>query len=79
MDEAKAQAKGALKAVTAVADAIRDLGEVPSGVLYAHLAGKLSLEAYEKLIGVLKGAGLVRETPSHLLVWTGPEAAEGGA
>ena len=62
--------KAALAILRAVADAIRELGEVPSGHLYAHLMSKLSLEQYEQVIGVLKQAGLITES-SHLLTWVG--------
>lgn len=62
--------KAALGILRAVADAIRELGEVPSGHLYAHLMSKLSLEQYEQVIGVLKQAGLITES-NHLLTWVG--------
>jgi hypothetical protein len=62
--------KAALGILKAVADAIRELGEVPSGHLYAHLMSKLSLEQYEQVIGVLKQAGLITES-NHLLTWVG--------
>ena len=62
--------KAALGILKAVADAIRELGEIPSGHLYAHLMSKLSLEQYEQVIGVLKQAGLITES-NHLLTWVG--------
>ena len=67
----KAQVSAALEAVRAVADAIRELKRVPSGVLYSAVMSKLSLESYEKIIGTLKGAGLVREE-MHELIWVEP-------
>lgn len=57
-----------LDAIKAVADAIKELGEVPSGILYAQLMNHLSLEQYDKIIGHLKSAGLVVEK-NHLLRW----------
>ena len=70
--EATAEQKRALVlAVQALADAIRELGSIPSGHLYARLMDKLSLETYQMLIGVLKEAGKVKEHDSHLLVWIG--------
>ena len=66
--------KAALGIVQAVADAIRELGEVPSGHLYANLMSHLSLAQFEQILGVLKGAGLVRESPAHLLTWIEPAA-----
>jgi hypothetical protein len=61
--------KAALGILTAVADAIRELGEVPSGHLYANLMSKLSLEQFEQIIGVLTSTGLVAESNAHLLIW----------
>jgi hypothetical protein len=66
--------KAALGILTAVADAIRELGEVPSGHLYAKLMSKLTLEQYEQIVGVLKGTGLIAESSAHLLTWVGPVA-----
>ena len=63
----------AVETMKAVADAIRSLGEVPSGHLYANLVGQLSLAQFEQIIGILKRAGLVREK-GHLLTWLEPEA-----
>lgn len=61
-----------VKAIAAVAETIRELGQIPSGHLYAQVLGFMSFESYGKVIGVLKGAGLVEETPTHLLRWVGP-------
>jgi hypothetical protein len=66
--------KAALGILTAVADAIRDLKEVPSGHLYANLMSKLSFAQYEQVIGVLKSTGLIKEN-AHLLTWVGPAPA----
>jgi hypothetical protein len=68
----KEQVRAALEVTRAVAEAIRDLGEVPSGHLYARLLGTLSLEQYEAIIGVLKRTRLVEEDSSHVLRWIGP-------
>ncbi len=68
--------KAGLEIIKAVADAIRELGRVPSGHLYARLAASgCTFENYEKIISIIKNTGLVRETPGHELVWIG----EGGA
>lgn len=64
--------KAALAMVAAVAETIRKVKTVPSGELYARLIGRLSLDEYNKLIGILKGAGLVEER-SFELKWIGPE------
>lgn len=67
----KDQIKAALAVTMAIAEAIRVLGSVPSGHLYAQLCSKLDLRTYRRIIDTLKGAGLVSEM-SHLLTWTGP-------
>lgn len=67
----KESAKVLLQIVSAIADTIRELGEVPSGVLYAHLMGKLSLDNYQYIIDILKQSGKVKESNSHLLSWQG--------
>jgi hypothetical protein len=64
----KEEIRAAVDTMAAVAEAIRELGSVPSGHLYARLMGHMSLETYEKIVGTLKGAGLVKEE-SHLLTW----------
>lgn len=69
----KDQIKAAFDTVRALADAIRALGSVPSGVLYAQCMPHMDLPTYQKAIGMLKGAGLVRED-CHVLFWTGPKA-----
>jgi len=71
--ELRAQLGATIKALQALAEIIRELGEVPSGELFARLMGKMTLETYNRLIGTLKEAGLVTETPGHLLRWVGPK------
>jgi len=68
--------KLALSIMLVVAEAIRELGEVPSGHLFAHLMTmppltQLTADQYQRMIDCLKGAGLVEER-AHLLVWIGP-------
>jgi hypothetical protein len=66
------QVEAALGIILAVANAIQELGEVPSGELYARLmAHDIKLDVYEHILRTLKGAGLVRES-NHLLTWIGP-------
>ena len=72
MQPTKEQIKAAFEMTAAVAEAIRELGSVPSGELYARLMPHLDFPTYEKLIATLKGAGLVAEDKSHLLRWVGP-------
>ena len=53
----------------AILETIRELGEVPSGHLYARLADKITVAQYGQVIEILKRAGLVRESGAHLLTW----------
>ncbi len=64
----------ALLIISAIAETVRELGSVPAGHLYAHLMGKLTHEQFEKVVASLERSGLVKQTPAHLLVWTGPAA-----
>ncbi len=66
----------ALAFAIAVTEAIRMAGRIPSGHLYAMLAGKVDFQGYQALICTLVNAGLVKEV-AHELIWTGP-ALEGG-
>lgn len=54
-----------------LADAIRDLGEVPSGTLYGHVMQHMTLDGYHYLLRTLVGAGLVRVDASHVIHWVG--------
>ena len=66
------QKKIALKVLMAVAETIREVGEAPSGTIYAALMSHgCTMSQYEAIIGTLTRAGLVRETSAHLLVWIG--------
>lgn len=60
-----------LDATAVLAEAIRPLGRVSSGVLYAHVCGRMSLETYEAALGMLRRAKLVSEN-AHVLAWIGP-------
>jgi hypothetical protein len=65
------QLRAALDALLALSEAIRALGSVPSGVLYAHVMGVMSIDAYASAVATMKGAGLVVEE-ANVLRWTGP-------
>ena len=67
------QTEAVLMTVHAIAEAIRGLGEVPAGHLYAQVMSRMSLESFEAIIGVLIGAGLVKRGSSHMLTWIGPK------
>lgn len=72
-NESNKQLNAALNVVQAIAETIREIGEVPSGHLYAMLMHKLELHEYEEVIEILKRTGLVTETPAHLLRWQEPQ------
>ena len=69
----KEQTSAYVRALAALAEAIRDLGEIPEGELYARLMGYLDLNGFTRLIDRLIGAKLVERTPAHLLRWIGPK------
>ena len=69
------QIKAATEVLIEMANVIRQLGKVPSGVLYSTVAGPMSLADYETAIGILKSATLIREN-NHELVWIGPAGKE---
>jgi hypothetical protein len=60
-----------VQVIAAVAEAIRDLKEVPNGHLYARVMQYLTLDQYNQILGTLKSAGLIEEA-NHVLKWTGP-------
>lgn len=67
-----AQVAATLDAARALGDAVRDLGSVPEGVLYANLCGALSLRSFQVLVDALIRAGVVARRPGPILVWIGP-------
>jgi hypothetical protein len=68
------EAIATVRVAHAIAEAIRNLGEVPSGHLYARVMGVMDLRQYEQVIDLLIDARLVEREPSHLLRWIGPTA-----
>ena len=52
-----AELKAALNVTLAVSESIRELGEVPSGTLYAALIGKVNYAGYEAILQTLTNAG----------------------
>jgi hypothetical protein len=73
MNATKEQIAGSVRAIQAVAEAIRELGQVPAGTLYANICGSLDLQQFEKIISILVGAGLVKRDGSNLLTWQNPQ------
>ena len=66
--------EAALQILVAIAQSIREAGEIPSGHIYAALMGKINLDQYERLLAILKRKGWVEQDRSYLLRWTGPKA-----
>lgn len=72
--------RAAILTIQAIADCLRDLGEVPSGIFYARLMAmsgmsNLSATAYKSLIDNLKKAKVL-EVKNHVLRWIGPKEAK---
>lgn len=67
----KQQTQDSITMIFAITETIRELGEVPSGHLYAGLMHKISLNSYEAVISMLIRANLVKRS-YHLLTWIGP-------
>ena len=63
-----AELKAGINTIKVMADAVKELGHVPSGHLYAMVMGKLSLEAYERILGILTNAGLI-EVKGNEIFW----------
>lgn len=71
------QVLGVLEVTLAVGQAIRELGRVPSGELYARLMPTgIKLESYNAIINALVRAKVVKND-NHLLVWVGPVDVKG--
>ena len=69
----KTELQAGLQIMLAVAQTIHELGEVPSGTLYAQLMGKMDMAGYERMIDVLVAQNLVARAPMHVLKWCGPK------
>jgi putative acetyltransferase len=71
VSDEQAKVKAVVQGIKAIADAIRDLGKVPSGELYAQLMNHMTLDQYNQVIDILKGAGVI-DVKNHEITWTGP-------
>ena len=67
----KAELVQGLMLMKAVCETVRELGEVPSGTVYAALMGHCTFPAYQSLISQLVNTGLI-SLNGNLLKWTGP-------
>jgi len=54
----------------AVTEAIRELGSIPSGRLYAQLMARMTLDVYNLVIESIKKTGAIEEK-NHVLIWAG--------
>lgn len=66
------EVEAAKQIILSVRDAIKELGRVPSGVLYATLSGHLSLRSYQYIISIIQASGAIR-VENHELIWVGTE------
>lgn len=64
--------------VGAILETVSEVGEVPSGTMYAAMIGKVELADFEELLGICKSVGLVKVSQSHLVTLTakGEEAVK---
>jgi hypothetical protein len=67
-----------LRTIRIVADAIREAGTIPAGIVYAALSHHgITLPGFESIVVILSREGLVNRI-GESLVWIGP-TMEGGA
>lgn len=53
--------------IVAIGRAIKALGSIPSGHLYARLISKMSIDTYLGYIDILERAGVIQVDSSHLI------------
>ncbi len=72
----KEVASAAMRLALAVAEAIKAVGRIPSGHLYALFMEKgMTIETYEAIVGCLKRSRVVREVANEL-IWNGETPME---
>ena len=74
-EQLKKQAAAQIELIKILADTIKESKEIPNGHLYAAVMGSVSLDVYQSCIGILKRAGLVKET-YNMLIWIEPKKEE---
>ena len=62
--------KSGIEIIKAIAEAIREAKSIPSGTLYVGLMGIVTLESYNKILEILKNAGLIKVS-NFLITWEG--------
>ena len=70
VEEIKQAIRARIQICCALRDAIKDLGSIPSGHLYANVCGSIDLQTFTWAIEQMKAAGLIEER-NHLLVFVG--------
>ena len=58
--------KAGLSLMVAVAETVKDLGQVPSGHLYAVLMDQMTFDQYNRIVDIMKRAGMVTEQNNQL-------------
>ena len=66
------QAAAGLQVIKAIADIVREVGEVPAGHLYSAVMGVMDLDRFQHIVDVLVGSKLIRKQ-GDLLTWVGPK------
>lgn len=66
----KTEILAAVETTKAIAEAIRELGTVADGTLYAGVMSHLDLKQYQAILGILEQARLITNT-NHRLTWIG--------
>lgn len=73
MNATKEDVKAALAVLQALAQVIREINApVALGPLYAQCMPLIDLEGFNKAIGLLRAARLIKDAGNHQVVWCGP-------
>lgn len=64
--------KSGLDLVMLFANAIRDVGQMPEGKLYAQVMGHMDLATFRSAVDMLIRCELVKRDALHVLTWIGP-------
>lgn len=72
MHVTKKELADAYKLIIVIADAIREVKEVPAGHLYAMLMARVSLPTFNNIVSTLVKSTLI-EKRGDLLVWKEPK------
>lgn len=60
--------KVVLEIIKIIADAIKEVGNIPSGHLYVRLMNYMSLSTYESIINILEKGNFI-QVKNHLITW----------